>query len=494
MKKLFLIALCLMLCLALIACDTSTDTGSSEQTSSGAVEDFFLTIKFHANGGTGTMQDFEIAGGESASLPPCAYINEGYSFEGWATSPTGEVAFLDGIGVLASATESDELNLYAVWAQRKTTISFEGNGASGTMKDLVLDEHQSIALPSVTYTRYGYKFLGWSTDMRGEVEYANGATFTAEEGAKRVTLWAIWEVNGTKVSFDANGGSGQMGTILISALDASPLPENEFTRDGYLFRGWAREANGAIEFADAGSFLAGAGSAEITLYAVWEKLSTVSSITIAIDLSSTMGKKEIDGKTYFEIAQDSISALLSGRTLATGSRLSVVIFDEDSSIALPVTIINSNEAQIAEQICLAMEAYFYEHENEASPSPDNRVSALAGNIDINGYKIKSQGRSFGMAINRGASLLSAQASADSRFILISCGEPSDKDSGYDATIRRMASAGIKASTIMIGEGSEELSKELQALATAGNGAFYHSTTQGALIEALTTLTNNTKGE
>ena len=52
-------------------------------------------IIFHANGGSGTMEDLELKTGASAKLPQCAFAKVGYTFMGWSTSVTGDVVYTD---------------------------------------------------------------------------------------------------------------------------------------------------------------------------------------------------------------------------------------------------------------------------------------------------------------------------------------------------------------------------------------------------------------
>lgn len=56
-----------------------------------------LTVTFDANGGTGTMESVKTAGGDSGTyytLPECAFIKDGYQFDGWLiTGTVGYTAF-----------------------------------------------------------------------------------------------------------------------------------------------------------------------------------------------------------------------------------------------------------------------------------------------------------------------------------------------------------------------------------------------------------------
>ncbi|MCQ2354346.1 MAG: leucine-rich repeat protein [Clostridia bacterium] len=74
------------------------------------------TVKFNANGGTGTMADQTMTIGQSAVLNTNTFAREGYIFSGWAFSASGAAAYDDGAEVTdLTTTENSTVTLYAVW-------------------------------------------------------------------------------------------------------------------------------------------------------------------------------------------------------------------------------------------------------------------------------------------------------------------------------------------------------------------------------------------
>ena len=69
-----------------------------------------------------------------------------------------------------------------------------------------------------------------------------------------------------QLTFDANGGTGSMETQTFSYRESRKLPSNTFTREGYVFNGWATSADGIIEYRDGASYTAIESE---TLYAIW---------------------------------------------------------------------------------------------------------------------------------------------------------------------------------------------------------------------------------
>ena len=73
-------------------------------------------ISYDANGGDGEMASTACTYGTACLLPACTFTREGYSFAGWATSASGEVAYADGATVSnLTATAGATVTLYAKW-------------------------------------------------------------------------------------------------------------------------------------------------------------------------------------------------------------------------------------------------------------------------------------------------------------------------------------------------------------------------------------------
>lgn len=91
-----------------------------------------LTIKFHANGGTGSLSDQSISYGSSASLTAVgnSIQREYYRFVGWATEENGEVVYADGEEIINNTTTDGDgvLNLYAVWERIKCVVTLIVDG------------------------------------------------------------------------------------------------------------------------------------------------------------------------------------------------------------------------------------------------------------------------------------------------------------------------------------------------------------------------------
>ncbi len=74
------------------------------------------------------------------------------------------------------------------------------------------------------------------------------------------------EVENHVVTFNANGGAGEMESQTFEAEIPAQLSPNTFTYEGHTFAGWATTTTGAVEYADQADYTA---TEDATLYAVW---------------------------------------------------------------------------------------------------------------------------------------------------------------------------------------------------------------------------------
>lgn len=194
------------------------------------------TVRFHANGGSGTMADQSFTYDQEQALKNNAYNRQDYSFLGWSTTPDGDVVYANR-DVVSNLTAENEgtIDLYAQWEslcdtitsfpwnedfESYSTITFtapcwinehiEGNGrrlfkiskteiGGNTTKQLQLPDmndgtRTKLALPLMDLPGDNYLF---SLDI---YRNAKGATFTAE--GIRIFVSADGNINGaTELAF-----------------------------------------------------------------------------------------------------------------------------------------------------------------------------------------------------------------------------------------------------------------------------------------------------
>jgi uncharacterized repeat protein (TIGR02543 family) len=226
-----------------------------------------VALSFDPNGGTGSPIS-PITGviGTSETLPSNSFSRAGFKFLGWDTDKDATSASLD-VGDSYTLPAVSE-KLYAIWEAQFFTVTFDANAATatGTMANQTSDEAANLFANK--FERDKHEFLGWDESATATTAtYADAASFPFTQS---VTLHAIWEQTDFTVTFDSNGGSGQMSAQTASGTQ--PLAANTFTRSGHRFVGWALTVGGSKAFDNAASF---SFSQDTNLFAVWEQLSVV---------------------------------------------------------------------------------------------------------------------------------------------------------------------------------------------------------------------------
>ena len=106
--------------------------------------------------------------------------------------------------------------------------------------------------------QYRYTFTGWSPEV---VVAEEDATYTAQYSATARVFYTI--------TFNANGGEGEMEAQRFEVGIDTALNANTFTRENYKFTGWNTAADGSgATYADEGAILELTG--DMTLYAQWQ--------------------------------------------------------------------------------------------------------------------------------------------------------------------------------------------------------------------------------
>ena len=232
-----------------------------------------------------------------------------------------------------------------------------------------------------------------------------------------------------------------------------------------------------------------------------ERRETIATV-ITVDLSSSMGQ-EVPNQTNrygekmtrYDMVLESVLKLLDTEEFTEEDYIGVVLFDTDSTVALPITQLDE-KAYMKEYLEQSFEEYFYEHNLKQGEvaSFENRIRSDSGTRDANGFRIKAYGTMYGNGISK-ANILLGESDADlKQMVFLSDGEPQDQGSGYDSTIRRMANQGILTSTIGIGNLSTKAESELSTLATLGKGKFTQVDDSLDLEQSLVQIAETIKGD
>ena len=200
-----------------------TGLGATSGVTAGAYDEIkTLTVKrygtvvtFDANGGNGS--DRLQAGSTAAPLTANTFSRPGFAFGGWATSPSGSVAYADEASFDFSGNSQ---TLFAQWVALPA-VTFTANGGSGA--NVVQYGSGSEALTATTFTRSGFTFSGWNTEPDGTGDpYSDQANFNFANGSD--TLYAQWSAvtaPSQNQSIGSSSGSTPVGRLAATGVDVS---------------------------------------------------------------------------------------------------------------------------------------------------------------------------------------------------------------------------------------------------------------------------------
>ena len=231
------------------------------------------TVRFNPNGGVGESYVQAIECGVETALTPNRFARTGYGFANW-TNSTGTV-YTDGAKVTDLAAEGETNDLYAAWTPNRYWVKFDGNTADdGEMDNQPFTYDAAQALSPNGFTRTGYGFTGWVTNLTGSAVFEDKATvsnLTAEANATN-TLWATWRANKYKVRYNPNGGKGELYTQDFTYDQTQALKGNDFTppETWMAFVGWSNTTDSVVYKPDTFvSNLTAVADEIVDLYAVW---------------------------------------------------------------------------------------------------------------------------------------------------------------------------------------------------------------------------------
>lgn len=177
------------------------------------------TVSYNANGGSGAPGAQTKWYGSTLTLSSTRPTRTGYTFQGWATSASGGVAYQPGQAYGNDAN----ITLYAVWKANTWAVKYNANGGSGAPADQIKTYGQTLKLSTTKPVRTDYNFKGWATSKanadKGTISYAAGANYTTNAA---ITLYAVWELayvrpritNLTISRCDSAGNISESGTYL----------------------------------------------------------------------------------------------------------------------------------------------------------------------------------------------------------------------------------------------------------------------------------------
>ena len=220
------------------------------------------TIKYNANGGTGSMADQQMKYDTPAKLTANAYRKTGYTFTGWRRDDkaTGiKYRNRETVTNLLSANGSTT-TMYAQWKANEYTVTF-------------IDGHNGKTIGTETVT-YGSN----ATEPNKPMHEGYTAT-TWDKPLSNITgdtvITLAYRPNAYTIRFDKNApnATGFTADKHMEYDKAGSLTRNGYSRTGYTWLGWSSSSDGSGTMYSDGQSVVNLTSEDggtVTLYAVWE--------------------------------------------------------------------------------------------------------------------------------------------------------------------------------------------------------------------------------
>ncbi len=177
-------------------------------------EDTSYTVSFSANGGTGAPAAQTKTAGVNLTLTSATPTRDGYNFVKWNTEQDGS-----GTDYSPGGTYSTDASvvLYAQWALKTYTVSYNANGGTGAPSAQTKTHGQTLTLTNSTPTWSGHTFVKWNTAANGTgTDYSSGGSYTANAD---VTLYAQWQTDSAGLWVKGSDGTMHQGPVYVKGSD-----------------------------------------------------------------------------------------------------------------------------------------------------------------------------------------------------------------------------------------------------------------------------------
>lgn len=230
------------------------------------------TVSYNANGGSGAPASQTKWRDQTLILSSTKPTRTGYTFNKWNTKSDGSgTSYYSGGDYLANVATT----LYAIWTENVLTVNYysnyatesfaEAENAVGANKNVVVrtalfyydnaydNGHwdYSYSGASTYLGRTGYTGTGyWGTSIDGGTLVSQSSLYSSGQllaeavgkslktGNASVNLYPQWKTNTYTITYNSNGGSGNMISQTVNWQETFDLFDNTFSREGYKFIGW----------------------------------------------------------------------------------------------------------------------------------------------------------------------------------------------------------------------------------------------------------------
>ena len=311
-----------------------------------------------------------------------------YEFKGWTT--TENPAYNAEVVDIAGYKVTGNTKFYAVFTRTVNEYTVTFSTTQGTAPAAQTVAYDSKVEKPADLTADHYTFGGWYTDNTYATEYDfDTMTITGE-----TTIYAKWTPKTYTVTFDANGGTGDMNPLEIPYGETKALTANAYSKTGYTFGGWTTNEDGTgTTYGDGANITL---ESNITLYAKWSEnphtitLGTIDNGTVE---ASAYSAKEGDTITLTATPNDGYEFVSYAVTGASGTAVTVT----DGEFTMPNESVTVTATFKAKDLTVKVDSVtngdvtIENGETDVTEKTDAHVddTITLNVIPATGYKVKS---------------------------------------------------------------------------------------------------------
>ena len=239
------------------------------------------SVRFNANGGTGSMSNQNFTYDVAQNLTSNAFTRSGYDFEGWATSENGAVVYTNEQNVSnLSSTNGDIVDLYAKWSAHEISLTLDANGGDSNGSAKVMYGATGLKDGTLSHAAWaGHTLDGYYAEAAHTTKVLNSnGSFAGTSVSGYITdgkwsrdaattLYAFWAANPQTVTFDLDGKGANFTSVVdngekVSRPNPDPMNIDYNFDDWYTDDGNGNATNTKYNFNTA-------VTADITIHAKW---------------------------------------------------------------------------------------------------------------------------------------------------------------------------------------------------------------------------------
>ncbi len=303
------------------------------------------------------------------------FHRDGYIMDGWTLNSdgSGDLLEVDTACVGQVSKNGTPVILYAHWTPVTYTVRYEGNGGtiSGYDGSDVKQTYDEVNQAPEVIARPGYTFKGWALNSSSTTAKAGCSatgttasisTSTVKNASvnqgEEVTLYAVWELDTYKITYNANGGSWKNTSYVkvYTTLNSVNLPDARYIyRAGAAFDGWKDSSTNEIV-----SSISAGSAGDKNYIAQWRAVCTKLTLSDSFILFTGSGQtKQCTSNpifsgvapnnytTIWSSADESIATVdNNGNIIARGTGTTSITAKVDDKIATCVVVVKSSNSAL----------------------------------------------------------------------------------------------------------------------------------------------------